>query len=448
MKGERSEQVVQRLIQQAKISTLAAQRNNSCSPSPNNSSLEDEDEMNSIYHTQGHCNTSQPGIPEQVTQHLNLLRLENLMAPRWSIVLNEHGCQLQVYWRAPNAPEKDQVQCNTTAESEVPPAKKPRKQDLGTPRSNGINNGGSSIQHHQPIRTIGGNGQMRRPAQGQPIGVRASPIQLGNQFNAGFGRPPPSSPKFTPKAAPPVLQSANVSQVSPPKINIPNQALLTTNVQRMMSDQLSPKSFPTPVQNQTPSTSATKIDNKRPGVGREPRKSIEATALMLMEDRLSFTNNTQKIINSPPEFDTPPGSERSLSGDGKETQMASQVETEQTQQALEFAMNDMYRQKFSCEICHKTFTRKYSLSRHYKEVHQGESRSSKFQASALGPSLLAINSDRAGGLLNDFGVLNSRVQFPPPLSNDSDVNVKIEECQDDDDSPPSMVLNRSNPTSN
>ena len=84
-------------------------------------------------------------------------------------------------------------------------------------------------------------------------------------------------------------------------------------------------------------------------------------------------------------------------------------------------------------------------------------------ASSLGPSLLAINSDRAGGLLNDFGVLNSRVQFPPPLSNDSgnsfkyeimviiayiDVNVKIEECQDDDDSPPSMVLNRSNPTSN
>ena len=35
-----------------------------------------------------------------------------------------------------------------------------------------------------------------------------------------------------------------------------------------MSDQLSPKSFPTPAQNQTPSTSATKIDNKRPGVGR------------------------------------------------------------------------------------------------------------------------------------------------------------------------------------
>ena len=67
---------------------------------------------------------------------------------------------------------------------------------------------------------------MRRSAQGQPIGVRASPIQLGNQFNAGFGRPPPSSPKFTPKAAPPVLQSANVSQVSPPKINIPNQVRL------------------------------------------------------------------------------------------------------------------------------------------------------------------------------------------------------------------------------
>ena len=28
------------------------------------------------------------------------------MAPRWSIILNEHGCQLQVYWRSPSAPEK------------------------------------------------------------------------------------------------------------------------------------------------------------------------------------------------------------------------------------------------------------------------------------------------------------------------------------------------------
>jgi len=406
--------------------------------------------MNSIYHTQGHCHTSQPGIPEQVTQHLNLLRLENLMAPRWSIILNEHGCQLQVYWRAPNAPDKDQpAQCNTMAESEVPPAKKPRhKQDLGTPRSNGINNGvGPTMAHHQPIRTTIGNmnGQMRRPAPGAPIGVRASPVQLG-QFNA-FGRPPPSSPKFIAKPSPStsVLQSA----VSPPKITIPNQALLTSNVQRQL-DQLSPKSFQTPQsQPQTPSSSssATKLnENKRPLPGREPRKSIEATALMLMEDRLSFTNNTQKMMNSPPEFDTPPGSERSLSGDGKEGQMgASHGDTEQTQKALEFAMNDMYRQKFSCEICHKTFTRKYSLSRHYKEVHQGESRSS----SSLGPSLLAINSERGGLSLNDFGVPSlGRVQFPAPLSNDSDANVKIEECGDDDDSPPSLVLNRSNPTSN
>ena len=28
------------------------------------------------------------------------------MAPRWSIILNEHGCQLQVYWRSPNNIEK------------------------------------------------------------------------------------------------------------------------------------------------------------------------------------------------------------------------------------------------------------------------------------------------------------------------------------------------------
>lgn len=92
--------------------------------------------------------------------------------------------------------------------------------DLGTPRSNGINNGvGPTIGHHQPIRTMGNNGQMRRPAPGPPIGVRASPVQLG-QFNA-FGRPPPSSPKFIAKPSPSasVLQSA----VSPPKITIPNQ---------------------------------------------------------------------------------------------------------------------------------------------------------------------------------------------------------------------------------
>ena len=110
-------------------------------------------------------------------------------------------------------------------------------------------------------------------------------------------------------------------------------------------------------------------------------------------------------MSSPPEFITPPGSERSLSGEGKDTMTAETTSTEQTQKVLhqnipqnitkicwntlilissikalrEFAMGDMYRQKFSCEICHKTFTRKYSLSRHYKEVHQGESRSSKFQ---------------------------------------------------------------------
>ena len=38
-----------------------------------------------------------------------------------------------------------------------------------------------------------------------------------------------------------------------------------------------------------------------------------------------------QMLSSPPEFDTPPGSERSLSGDGKE---ASQVETEQTQKVI------------------------------------------------------------------------------------------------------------------
>ena len=31
------------------------------------------------------------------------------MAPRWSIILNEHGCQLQVYWRSPNNTEKGYI---------------------------------------------------------------------------------------------------------------------------------------------------------------------------------------------------------------------------------------------------------------------------------------------------------------------------------------------------
>ena len=40
------------------------------------------------------------------------------------------------------------------------------------------------------------------------------------------------------------------------------------------------------------------------------------------------------MMSSPPEFITPPGSERSLSGEGKDTMTAETTSTEQTQKVL------------------------------------------------------------------------------------------------------------------
>ena len=111
-------------------------------------------------------------------------------------------------------------------------------------------------------------------------------------------------------------------------------------------------------------------------------------------------------------------------------------------------VSEMYRQKFSCEICRKTFTRKYSLSRHYKEVHQGESRSNKFQS--IGPTMVGNNGNIAGigttdaRLLNDYGIPSmarlANVQHAASLGvNDPDV--KIEEFEEDD-AAPSMVMKR------
>ena len=71
-------------------------------------------------------------------------------------------------------------------------------------------------------------------------------------------------------------------------------------------------------------------------------------------------------------FITPPNSERSNSGDGnvnfieeEDGSMSGRSHSESGD-----GVNDLCRQKFACELCRKTFTRKYSLSRHYKEVHQ------------------------------------------------------------------------------
>lgn len=415
---------------------------------------------------QGHCSMSQPGIPEQVLQHLNHIRLETLMAPRWSIILNEHGCQLQVYWRSPNNTEKDQVQCKTESDIGLPPAKKARKaQEINQIRTNG----------NLPSRAINiaQNGQLPRrnivrPVQTVQTMTSAVP-SLPNPNISGTYRPP-TSPKFAQKNTSPKIspQPLSINQVQPKPTNMGqvNQYGLS------QMDQISPKSIAISqqaassaaaavqaavvnsqmaavqqaVQAQQVKVAEVSIPIKRPPLQREPRKSIEATALMLMADR-GETFQGEKMMSSPPEFITPPGSERSLSGEGKDTMTAETNSTEQTQKALqEFAMGDMYRQKFSCEICHKTFTRKYSLSRHYKEVHQGESRSSKFQC----PSLLAIERtvNDPSRLLNDFGVPSlNRVPFGanPNLSIDPDV--KIEDLsQEEDDISPSMVLNRSNPT--
>ena len=38
-----------------------------------------------------------------MNQHLANIRLENLLAPKWSIILNDHGCQLQVFWGSPKS---------------------------------------------------------------------------------------------------------------------------------------------------------------------------------------------------------------------------------------------------------------------------------------------------------------------------------------------------------
>ena len=53
------------------------------------------------------------------------------------------------------------------------------------------------------------------------------------------------------------------------------------------------------------------------------------------------------MMSSPPEFITPPGSERSLSGEGKDTMTAETTSTEQTQKVLHqniinFQLFDVY----------------------------------------------------------------------------------------------------------
>ena len=77
-------------------------------------------------------------------------------------------------------------------------------------------------------------------------------------------------------------------------------------------------------------------------------------------------------------FITPPNSERSNSGDGNvnftEDEESSMNGSSRSHSESGDGVNDLCRQKFACDLCRKTFTRKYSLSRHYKEVHQVQKR--------------------------------------------------------------------------
>lgn len=133
-------------------------------------------------------------------------------------------------------------------------------------------------------------------------------------------------------------------------------------------------------------------------------------------------------------FITPPNSERSNSGDGNvnftEDEESSMNGSSRSHSESGDGVNDLCRQKFACDLCRKTFTRKYSLSRHYKEVHQGESRTNTMRPGMQGNSLLAIANDPR--FVNDYGLPTMAHRHTPHE------DVKIEEF-DDDESPPSMV---------
>ena len=400
-----------------------------------------------MFQTSGTCTQQQPGIPDQVVQHLNHIRLENLLAPRWSIILNEHGCQLQVFWGAPkNALEVINAKSAVTLE---PPVKK--------------------IRPDGPITFVNQSPASKPPLPSSNVAIRqigaAQAIMRQNHI---------VSPK-SPKSTKPLMTTGPITSLAPQQQQQQQQPL---HQQQQQQPQLLQKSTPV----QPPPTALTPrslynlqdsgppqrptIANLGPTIAqvliptrtKENRKSIESIVNSMGQNREFAASNSSaspRAVHSPPSLPsiekppplsppgivTPPSSERSSSGDGKEPDsMDTSHDEKQGVVGMDF-ISEMYRQKFSCEICRKTFTRKYSLSRHYKEVHQGESRSNKFQT--IGPSMV---TGQAGlpclpdsRLLNDYG-LPSMARLP--FHSESDV--KIEEY-DDDDSAPSMVIKRQSP---
>jgi hypothetical protein len=400
-----------------------------------------------MFQTSGTCTQQQPGIPEQVIQHLSHIRLENLLAPRWSIVLNEHGCQLQVFWGAPKTRQNSLKVATATNTTMVKPCsepqiKKQRLEDIPTPAiSSFVNSQGLKPAGSIPGFDLGSIPLRQVNAMRSTHTVSPKSPKLTKQTSAGNGTSrelilvdSSPSPALQIEQAP-ILRNCGI-------YNLPE----TTTVNTM-------RSFPT----NSPILGTKIAQVSIPAQPRkENRKSIEITAQMLLGQKEFqptpvFPISTSPAVTnekvaplSPQGIVTPPSSERSSSGDGKEPERSEHGE-ENSGGNMDF-MSDLYRQKFSCEICRKTFTRKYSLSRHYKEVHQGESRSNKFQS--LGPSMVAI-----GGLsehLNDFGLpsmarlpYNQRMNDIRSPSN-SEADVKIEEY-DEDESSPSMVIKRHSP---
>ena len=433
----------------------------------------------------GTCTQAEPGIPEQVVQHLRNIRLENLLAPRWSIVLNEHGCQLQVFWSAPKgegrvgcASANENAKINTVnstsahvTSQQEPPTKKMRPEGAAIAFVNQSPTGGKAgaALGNVSIRQIGA--QIMRQSQNALVPPKSPKTQKGQlgPIAVGLAHQPtgaPTQPQITVKTR---YADNGVAQLGNGGTTTPQRQFQSTKIAQV--------SIPT---------------------RKENRKSIESTALMLMGQNVrEFTQSSgngnassgglatpfgaspggtntpghgnagqaEKLSStspgpalSPTGIVTPPSSERSSSGDGKEPD-AEEKAALASQSAgngvgMEF-ISDLYRQKFSCEICRKTFTRKYSLSRHYKEVHQGESRSNKFQS--LGPSMVAGGGMGMGQslpdarLLNDFGLpsmarLGAAAAAHAAASSyqssaGSESDVKIEEY-DEDDSAPSMVIKR------
>lgn len=391
----------------------------------------------------GVCTTKQPGIPEQVNQHLANIRLENLLAPKWSIILNEHGCQLQVFWGNPKA---NQIPTKIGVPAVIPaPAKLAAPQQIVNP-----------APVDEPIA--------KKPrAEAPPIPASSHPAAALQNIRQGVV-PPMLQQNIKKLASLPGLFPPNKIRVKSASPTAPTMATPSRISPRTKEENVTPLNLKTEPQQEI----------KPPGSMTTPtkpqRKSLESTAKQLhsltqnmalksainsLSSNAAAASNLAAFVESATKtasaaarannhnlspvgggFITPPNSERSNSGDGNvnfiEEEDGSMNGSGRSHSESGDGVNDLCRQKFACELCRKTFTRKYSLSRHYKEVHQGESRTNTMRPGMQGNSLLAIANDPR--FVNDYGLPTMAHRHNSGINED----VKIEEF-DDDESPPSMV---------